>query len=633
VTTPSPRDVEALREELRTLGYLDARVDRLVLGGAVGQTSARTVATAASLRIGLLSGAAFGPTAAAALSVALPELVAGPIDFLLVALAIGGLFGMAAALVTGLAVGMALRASTAGGAPGASRAAALSRGAGFVAGAACLIYLALWWQTAALAQQASWLWRAGGIALAATLSAFLGHAVALTTRAAFARSGVIPTAPTGRRSIVALSGLVALSVAGAAGLLSATARERPPTAAPGPLTVRSTNQRVIVLAIDGVDLALFGRLADAGRLPVLARLTGGAAAAIPSDTNRDPARVWTTIATGQPPERHGVHALEGRHVAGLKGRVAGTTRWSRLLAATDVLRLTEPRLASGNDRQVPTFWEVAARSGLRTAAVHWWATWPAPDDAGHVITDRGILRLERGGAQDGEVAPESLWQALTSGQEARRRRVDARTAALGFDAAKPEADLVARSARIDATVLDLSADPALGPTDLLVLYLPGLDIVQHTLFEGTAGGPMAARDAASRVEALERYYAFLDRLIGPWLGEAEAGGALICTVLQPGRSAAPSNGLFGMAGQVAATLRSEGVVEAIAPTILYALGVPHAQDTPASPLVALFTDRFRNAHPLRTVGSYGPRHAVARPRGTPLDQEMIERMRALGYVR
>ncbi len=80
------------------------------------------------------------------------------------------------------------------------------------------------------------------------------------------------------------------------------------------------------------------------------------------------------------------------------GSQACTARWrpaSRRLSsrslrgATDLLRLTRPSVASGNERRVKTLWEVADDSGLRTVVVNWWATWPA------VVVERGRHHHER----------------------------------------------------------------------------------------------------------------------------------------------------------------------------------------------------------------------------------------------
>ena len=47
-------------------------------------------------------------------------------------------------------------------------------------------------------------------------------------------------------------------------------------------------------------------------------------------------------------------------------------------------------------------------------------------------------------------------------------------------------------------------------TDLRAIYLSGLDIAQHNLVGRAGGAGLPASALAARVEALERYYEFLD---------------------------------------------------------------------------------------------------------------------------
>ena len=68
--------------------------------------------------------------------------------------------------------------------------------------------------------------------------------------------------------------------------------------------------------------------------------------------------------------------------------------------------------------------------------------------------------------------------------------------------------------------------------------------------------------------------------------------------------------------------------------MLYALGVPVSRDLPSAPLLELFDPEFAARYPLRYVATYGrPSAAPALRSGQPLDQEMIDRLRSLGYVR
>ncbi|MFI5177245.1 MAG: alkaline phosphatase family protein [Vicinamibacterales bacterium] len=637
---PDPR-VDELRDQLRALGYLDARVDRFVLGGAARHRGAAALALAASARISVLAGVLLGPAAAIGLRVRLPGLVTSTTDAVVLACYLAILFGLAAGAVSFVSI------LTAGHlARGSSRPASFSRradrvaaSAGLVAGGACLVYLTLWWRAAlASADSTSLGWTAMAIAVAVAISLLLGHAVTITVLASLARvgaGGVITGLRLPRSSWKTTLPLGALAFVGAMALLFVVSGGGVPGDAP-PLTVVSTGLRVDAIAIDGVDQGTLDRLRAAGRLPLIGRLLGQSAASLTPEADRDPAKVWTTVATGQPPERHGIRGLESRQVAGVEGQFRSESpAWSAFTTATDLVRLTRPAIASGEQRLIPAFWEVAARAGLRTAVIHWWATWPAPDQLGIVISDRAILRLEAGGPLDREIAPASLYQALADSWPARRTRASgaaARAVAPGLPA--DVAASVERAATLDATLIDLAADPALGPLDLRVLYLPGLDIVQHSLFGVLDPGTLAPSGAALRLSALEQYYVFLDDALGTLVGPGPEPGRLVVLVTEPGRVSAPGAGALALAGAAASAMRPPGSDTIIAPTILYALGIPIARDLASDAVSDLFTPAFVAAHPRRDISTYGSRRLTPQPAiGHPLDKEMIERMRSLGYIR
>ena len=72
----------------------------------------------------------------------------------------------------------------------------------------------------------------------------------------------------------------------------------------------------------------------------------------------------------------------------------------------------------------------------------------------------------------------------------------------------------------------------------------------------------------------------------------------------------------------------------VAPTILYALGVPISRRWPAGRWSICSSRRSSRATRCATSRRMDARSAGARERsGQPLDQEMIERLRSLGYVR
>jgi hypothetical protein len=629
--------VEELREQLRALGYLDARVDRFVLG------KASSGALAASLRIGALAGALLGPAAAAGLSTRLPGLITSVTDAIVLAGYLAVFLGAGSALLAFVAIlGAGAIARRAASRPDfsvrARRAAAL---AGLAVAGACLVYLTLWWRTttgpdAPLAGAGAQMVALG---IAVAISVLIGHSVTVTVLASLVRFGLAGSLERGSplsswRVLIPVS---AVALIGAFALLVTTAPAATSAVTPPPIAVVPTGVQVVVIAIDGVDVATLDRLNASGATPTLAALTAHARATLVNDTDRDPARVWTTVATAQPPDRHGIRALEARQLAGVEGRLRSESpAMASLTAATDVLRLTRPAIASSQERVLPTFWEVAASAGLRTAVVHWWATWPATENQGIVISDRAILRLEQGGDSAGEIAPASLYAPLLKGTPARHQRVAAATSSAWTAGQDEEATkTLQRSAELDATVLDLGADPALGPLDLLTVYLPGLDIAQHVLMQGGDGSPLGSSVMASRVRAIEAYYSFLDKSIERWLSSLPAANRQVVVVTQPGRVKQPSAGLLTISGEGTKTVNlSDLPPTTVAPTILMAVGVPIAQDLAGAAERSMFSDAFQSRYPLRTVETYGERRRPGQSRtGKPLDQEMIERMRSLGYVR
>ncbi len=428
-----------------------------------------------------------------------------------------------------------------------------------------------------------------------------------------------------------------LAFAAAAGLLVMATPSAETEAPPPALAVVSPGMRVTVLAIDGLDPAVLDALVPTGTIPNLARLVSNGTVRLPADAVRDPAREWTTIATGQPPDVHGVHGLETRRVAGVQGTV--TTGGDQGLAAalrdvTDVLRLTRRSTASGTELRAKTLWDVAADAGLRAAVVNWWATWPATTAGSNppiVVSDRATLRLDRGGDLDGEIAPVELYERLRGEWPSIRKEAESAMGALPSAGDQDVATALTRAAQVDAVHLAIASRLDTASLDLLAIYLPGLDIAQHALLG--SGNPVSPSALTARLESLRGYYRFLDTLIADTANPAR--GELVFLIAQPGRIATITHGLAAAAGENAAVgIDLEARTTSLAPTILHALGVPVSRELVDRPLMQVFADDFARRFPVREVESYGRRALPSALReGQPLDREMIERLRSLGYVR
>jgi len=634
---PRQREVDDLRQQLRSLGYLDAGVDRFVLAPAEGTRRPVAIAWLSSLRIGILAALLLGPAGAIGVAARVPGLITGARDGFVVAAYLGLLFGAgSSALAFAMCMGASLLMRKAA-MQDRRRGLALAAGAAFTI--ACLAYLTLWWDASTFGEHVATLrvWTMVPLAFAAAVSVLLGHLVTVTTLAVVVSrsSGAAPErgVPGSSRLVVALASV--LTFCGALLLFSLTTRSE--RAAPGasPLTVVSSGARVRLIAIDGFDPRIARRLADAGRVPALASMLDSATATVEATDTGDPARAWTTIATGQPPDVHAVHGLETRRVAGVQGQFAAGERagLARAIAAvTDLLRLTTPSVASGSERRVKTFWEVATAAGLRTVVVNWWATWPAPSNAGLIVSDRATLRLERGGTLDAEIAPAEAYESLRARWSALRDEAAAHAARLPSGTEMEV--LLRRSAELDALQAAMTREVTPANADLICTYLPGLDLVQYGLFR--AGEPAAASPSvmAGRLAALDEYYVLLDALLAPALNVADRD--LLIVVTSPGRVSEPAAGLLLVKGSSANTRLRDGHAQPsdIMPTLLQALGLPLSQELAGRALVEMFSADFARRYPVRMISTYGPPSPDrAERRGQPLDQEMIDRLRSLGYVR
>ena len=672
-------DVDALRAKLKSLGYLDAGVDRFVLAPARAGRTPWQIASRSSVRLGVLAGLMLGLSGALVVGVRIPGLLTGIRDTVVLAALLAVALGAAVSLLSLLVILLATRLVRR---PGADAAIArhlhaIALAAGASVGAVCLAYLTFLWRAMdAASSDRSW-WATGlALAVAAVISVLLGHVTTTTAQAVMANQ--LPDAnamPRRNLSLRASAAIAAAGLAAAVAVLAAAPAPQAQDTPPPKLTVVSTGTRVIVFGVDGFDQDLRAKYAPA----LGSRQAFTTVRAMPRQSD-DPAREWTTIATGQPVGRHGVTALEVRRVAGLQGQLptTGWPQWANAAAtAADLVRLTRPAINSGTIRREKTFWEVAAQAGLRTVAVNWWTSWPARDEDGVVLTERAVLRLESGAPLAGEIAPAPLYEHLLS----RWPQLSARAVALAELALSaqpsphdpsvdsstslpaPVARALREAALVDAQQLVLFREVVDDRVDLSTVYLPGLDIL-GTRLRALAGEQASTAILVESADAVRRYYGWLMTQIveAASVGApARGGGSLVVLVGHPGRSAATSPAIIcawwegaagippGLREGLAASSSSErettqqATLFDLAPTVLQLLGVPPSLELPgraawlATPAM-LGPPRSGEAR----AGASGPtpvptygRRTVDRTRvqgKAVLDEEMRERMRSLGYV-
>ncbi|MEQ9642259.1 MAG: alkaline phosphatase family protein [Alphaproteobacteria bacterium] len=122
-------------------------------------------------------------------------------------------------------------------------------------------------------------------------------------------------------------------------------------------------RRLLIVGLDGADIAGMQAWADAGEMPQLARmLENGVSGDLALVPPFQPLPVWAGIATGCRPRAHGVAGTREARADGGGVQPTGRASWRR-----------------------PAFWEVFEAAGAPTVVVNWPATQPATDWPGTVI--------------------------------------------------------------------------------------------------------------------------------------------------------------------------------------------------------------------------------------------------------
>ena len=240
----------------------------------------------------------------------------------------------------------------------------------------------------------------------------------------------------GRRPRASAGALLGLALAASA-LIACRGGARPE---PSPSPVRRAP--LVVIGIDGAEWTVIRRLWAEGRLPNLRSLADrGVSGRLGTAYGASPV-IWTTIATGRKPEDHGITDFV---VSTADGAVP----------------------VSSTVRRVPALWNMTSRAGRRTAVLGWWASWPAEDIRGVVVSDRAHLAVERA------VSPAAYQAELQARPESRD----------GYDALAgrlPEKDAwMENGATRDRLMAREARRLVAEDFDLVLVYFRTVDIASH----------------------------------------------------------------------------------------------------------------------------------------------------------
>lgn len=265
-----------------------------------------------------------------------------------------------------------------------------------------------------------------------------------------------------------------------------------------PEGTRARSSPWIVVGIDGAEWSVLHRLWDDGRLPVLRGLAERGSSGVLETAYASSPVIWTTIATGRRPE---VHGIENFIVSTPRGDVP----------------------VSSAVRRVPALWNMATRTGRSVAVYGWWASWPAEEVDGVVVSDR-VLSTDL----PGRVFP----AASTEGVDAEIREILAEPHDFRGNAAAGDRD------RALAELARRHFDPS---RDLTLVYFRSVDIESHHSWKDWEPEPFGIDPSAVAPEDAERIpaaYAAVDAAIGRLL-ERSGDGVNVLVVSDHGFHAQP----------------------------------------------------------------------------------------------
>lgn len=410
--------------------------------------------------------------------------------------------------------------------------------------------------------------------------------------------------------------------------------------------------RVIVIAVDGADWRIIDPLARSGLLPAFRRLReeGASGVLLSMEPSASPS-LWTTVATGVTPERHGIG-----------GFVVPTGRPAEGGAGPPMRPVTSTM------RRVPAFWNILSSFEKRVGVIGWLVTWPAEPINGYVVSSYlpyiynwSTGRPLKGTLVEGiprQIFPEGLIDEVEA-LKVRPHELPLSLIGRFYEPSRIEALSEDDRACVEGFRWSLAADETyrrIGlrlfdryEVDLFALYLGGIDVASHRFWKHAHPDDLdyGVGEEQERVlgGVIAEYYRWVDSVIGEYMKKMDGDVTLVVLsdhgfkpVWAPERPTTSGHhrpqgilALFGRGIAPRASIEGAGLLDVL-PTLLYLMDLPIASDLEGRVIVDGIEPSTLVAAPPRFVTSYGAIDRPAGPIDSDLDRNVLERLRSLGYI-
>ncbi len=421
---------------------------------------------------------------------------------------------------------------------------------------------------------------------------------------------------------------------------------------------RSEGTKVLILGVDGVDMLILERLMERGEVPTFERLISeGSSGLLRSLEPILSPLIWTSMATGKTPDKHGILDF-----------LVKDPSTGKLVPVTSKMR------------RVRALWNIAGAQDREVAFVGWLATWPAEKVNGTIVSDRVsyhsayisdeshtrlcnpasiIATVDSIAEEVGSVDHATMTRFVDITEEELQE-----AKAASFDISNPINNL--RLIYITSEIyrhlgLKILRDDR---PDLMAVYFEETDSVGHLFvpYEPPLMPGVSEEDMRKYGGAMDAAYRHIDGLLGEFL---EAAGDDYCVIIvsdhgfktgasRPQSAPGPREpgaarwhrlqGVIMMWGphiKPGVAIQGASVLD-LAPTVLALLGLPVAEDMDGRPITEAMTESFLEANPVKTVETYEiegkkPYDLAGDTPGeetgeSEVDEDMLEKLRALGYL-
>lgn len=396
-------------------------------------------------------------------------------------------------------------------------------------------------------------------------------------------------------------------------------------------------KKILLVGWDSADWGVIHPLLDRGELPSLQQLIeSGVSGNLASMRPMLSPMLWTSIATGQRPHKHGVHGF------------------------TEIDSTTHQMLpVSSASRRVAALWEILGQSGLRSNVVSWFATHPAEAIDGACVSDLfAIFDPSSTKAPAHSVYPSELEQKL-SDLRVRLEDIDGSLLRLFIaDLAEIDPARDNRPATLARYLVECFSTHAAAtwllehqPADFTAVYYRAIDWVSHDFmaYHPPRMDGIRAKDAARYGDVVNSIYRLHDRLLGRLIQLAGPETTVVLVSdhgffhnhLRPKQTAGVTAGIaawhrpIGILAMAGSHLRRDELIHGaslldIAPTILAMFDLPVGRDMDGRVLNEAFTEPKR----IEFIDTWQNMQPRSRP---VLDAEGAHKLRQhfaeLGYIK